>query len=171
MPRYVGSRSVGWWFILVSLGLMACSTDDDLAGPARGPKNLRISRIDSAATFALTDPIVPLELDCQDSLLVSLEPYDAGDTSLGDFALAQPGGCSDTNCGWILLTVPRTSVEVAAIQSPIQVDLPAELRQGDVTFRVELRDFEGEPVLREDGKRLRAESQVQITTPDTCLAE
>lgn len=181
MARFATTGSMVGWLALLGAGLAACSTEDTIAGPPRGPDDLRISRVDSAATFHQPDPVTELQLDACEPLLVTIKPYAAESNRLGNFALAQPGGCDgDTNCGWIVVTATGTSSnaagdavafaqEYSAVQSPMQIDLPSGVSPGEIQLTVELRDANGTPVTRDNGKILKAKATVTISTTGNCL--
>jgi hypothetical protein len=164
MVRMVRNGSALLWLGLMGLGLEACSTDDVGLGTARGPDDLAIDKVETTG-IAVTKSGGPLELGCSAPILVWIGPYDRNDDKLGDFTLAPPGDCGTlTNCGWIVLT-PNSSDKYAtqAIQSPVELNLPTEMRTaGTLTLHVELRDVWGDPVRTGDGKPLSANFEVEL---------
>ncbi len=182
MVRMVKLGSAFLWLGLVSLGLAACSTDDTVAGPARGPKDLAIAKVEAPGSV-VTESGGALELDCSAPMLVSIRDDDPTDDKLGGvFLLAPPGKCgTETNCGWIVVLAsdaplpsadgpakapPPTNVyKSQSAQSLIELDLPAALRTGTLWLRVELRDALGDPVMTEENKRLCNEFTVSLQLP------
>lgn len=151
-------------------GAVGCD-GEGAEGPARGPDRLGIGGVRRAdGTAAVKTSGGTLTLDCSNSLLVSVAPKPASN-KLGDFLLAPPGGCSTTNCGWMALSVTSeqgAAMDVLSAQSPIAVELPASMRSGRVTFRIELRDSDGAPVLTENDEVLAGRFEVVLQSDSEC---
>jgi hypothetical protein len=176
----------------MGLGLEACSTDDLGSVTARGPDDLAIEKVETTGS-AVTESGGTLELGCSAPILVWIGPYARNDNKLGDFTLAPPGDCGTlTNCGWIVLeaqvtrqdgtVIPPKPLVTQAIQSPIELNLPAEMltlpaemlalpaemrTAGTLTLRVGLRDVWGDPVLKGDGQPLSKKFSVELK-PEGC---
>lgn len=149
------------------MGLPACSLDETIIEPARGPRDLAIERVETLGNAA-TESGSALALGCTDPMLVWIGPYDDANDKLGDFTLAPPGDCGTlTSCGWMVV-IPNSSKQYAwqSFASPIELDLPAAMRTGTLNLRVELRDALGEPVQTDEGKRLFSEFNVELPTQD-----
>jgi hypothetical protein len=172
MVRFIVQRSRFLWSLLLGSVLLACSTDDDLVAPPHGPKDLRIDKVESVASAV--PPEASLAIDCTEPLLVWIAP-DIKSGMIGDFVLKPPGGCdAATNCGWMVIDwtsdadpnyPPRP---IQAITSPVVLNLPPELRNGRLTLSVELRDYDAQPVMADNGKVLRAEFSVDLATTEVC---
>jgi hypothetical protein len=173
MARFIVRRSQILWCSVIGSVLLACSTDDANTVTPHGPKALRIDRVESVSSGVIA-PEETLSIDCGEPLLVWIAP-EIKRGMIGDFVLKPPGGCDvGTNCGWMVITWTWTSDPntvtsddpILAVTSPVVLNLPSTLSQGRLTLRLELRDYDDQPVMADDGRVLRAEFSVDLTT--TC---
>jgi hypothetical protein len=185
MTRIVRPVSLFVWFSVLSSSLFACSSNDAVAGPPRGPVDLRIAEVQSlSGAVSPSDESHFLTLDCSEPLLVSIAPGNPSDpvgtapdavtSVLGGFTLAPPGGCAGvTNCGWIVLTAAIVPTDpavgalelppVEAVQSPVRFDLPSSMRNGTLMLHVELKDSTASTVLTENNKPLFNDFELELS--------
>jgi hypothetical protein len=143
---------------------LGCGSDDNEA-PPHGPKDLGISVGSLASSTPITEGSLSVD-DCGEPLLAWISPA-IQSSMLGDFKLEPPGACDVTNCGWLVVTASMPDNEplvVQTISSPVRLDLPSTMRNGELTLRVELRDSWSAPVMGDSGLPLSAETTVTLTS-------
>lgn len=155
--------------LAVAFATSACGDDDETAAPAPlPPPTLSIVSVQGVGGPLWEpgkDPCVELGLDADQSVVVSFVAT--------DFVLRPPGTCgSARQCGTALLRVDPSgdsdAQHVQAAQTSITAKL-AELGAGSHTFRVELRDKNGEPVPdAEAGGTLASEVTLEVKAPGGC---
>ncbi|MBI3202297.1 MAG: hypothetical protein HYZ29_12195 [Myxococcales bacterium] len=138
--------------LFAALVMTACGDDDESTPPAAPPPPvLSIARVQGVGgpSWRPDDPgCVELGHDADQTVVVTLE--------LANFTLRPPGTCGSARvCGTAVLRVDPSgeaeALRVQAAQSTIEAGL-ATLGAGQHTFRVELRDRNGEPVLDAETK-------------------
>jgi hypothetical protein len=146
-----------------------CDSNYGETDVARGPDGLGIASVAAVqSSNTITEDGATLTVDSVEPLLVSVTPEPSGD-DFGGFLLAPPGDCGSTvDCGWFVLTVRDADdaaiLRLSSASSPIVVDLPAENRNEKVTFYLELRDSNGDKVLKKNGDTLSASLSATLTT-------
>jgi len=167
--------------VLLLAGLIAgaCGDDDDEGSsslPPPGPPELRVTSIRAApgVTWSPGDAL-PIELDCQRSIVVNVGPLSGG--QLTNWTLRPPLACAGLlNCGYIVLSLldgpdGARLYGTEGAQTSLAVDLSMGVPEDVTRLRVQLFDATTQKAfVQTDGGASFDEIEVTFKSPTGCEA-
>ena len=152
--------------------LSSCSDTAPQAPPVPPPLVIESMAVSAGDLVELQSAIESpaLQLGCgPDWLTLTVGPSD-NDYALGDWELRARGNCgTDRSCGFLYATVQGADATVELLSARRYVEIATEeLPAGDIlTFRVELRGDDGEP-LQLEGETVADEVTVELQRAPDC---
>lgn len=154
--------------VLAALAFAACGDDEEATPAPKPPPTLSITQVSSAGgpvwTPESASNCVEIGTDPGGTLLVGFAKQ--------NFELRPPGACGNLDpCGTAVLLLDQSQVSQSSTTSlSAAFSAPdAALGSGEHTFRVELRDQQGEPVLDKEQKLIADEVVLEVRAPGGCI--
>jgi multidrug efflux pump subunit AcrA (membrane-fusion protein) len=153
---------------LLSVAIVACGDDEATTTSKQDPPGLSLVAVEGVGGPRWEpgkDGCIELGRDAAQTVVVNV--------AVSSFVLRPPGTCgSARQCGTVLLRIdPSADTEalsVSAAQASVAASF-AKLGAGSHTFRAELRDADGDPVVDpEAGATLHAEVTLEVKAPGGC---